>query len=108
MVGVDEYGVVLRPRLSFNSVIGRKDYEVAAITGLEYADLGYGNMVQDEKFEHLVKSIQEFTDIESYLSRRNVYVDEVNAENSGNETTKYRKKTEDNSEENSNKIQEII
>lgn len=71
-----------------------EEYHIAAVIGLANLDYGYGDLVSDEEFERVAQDLNEFTDIDSFLTSRGVYVDEVNGENSGSGTFKYHKKTE--------------
>lgn len=95
----DEYGILLRPKGRKSKLNGAKKYHVAGMVGLENLDYEYGRIVDNNEFELVARELNEFTDIDSFLDSREVYVDEVNTENAGSETFKYRKTAEEDSEE---------
>lgn len=90
----ERYGILLRPRGRQTRMGGARRYHVASVLGLENLDMEYGNLVDDEEFEFVAQELNAFTDIDSFLSTRNVYVDQVNADNAGHPTFKYRKTAE--------------
>lgn len=92
-VQAEDYGILLRPVGRQTRSGGASKYHVAGIIGLENISLAYGDIVNDEGFEFVAKELDEFTDIDSFLSEEGVYVDEVNAENAGSPTFKYRRNT---------------